>query len=168
MEASIFLFLLFCPEWLLNLQDETISYERLWGWWLTLSKNPQTFGKGKKKHLLWNLGFKNVFLFAVLEFLWCGGASLVWLRHIRNLCDLGGALESSLISNQVCLSFSSSVIHLNAQLWPEETILFISMASQICGLGQALTPQSQERQARVPQVPGDDFEDTQKEETYHH
>lgn len=65
------------------------------------------------------VGFPKIyFCCAVLGFLCCGGASLVWPRNIHILCDLGVALESSLITNRVCLSFIPSVIHLNAQLHP--------------------------------------------------
>lgn len=42
------------------------------------------------------------------------------------------------------------------------------MASQIRALGQAFTSQSQEKKVRIPQVPGDGLEDTQKEESCHH
>lgn len=123
------------------------------------------FWKCKRKYLLWNEGLKFVFVLQCWDIKVFFGASLVQLRNIWILCDLGVALESSLVTNQVCPPFSSSVTHLNTCAW-EKTSSSHSWLHKHVDLGKPLPPKPG-KAGQSPSSPWRYFEDTQIEKTYH-
>lgn len=84
-------------------------------------------------------------------------------RNIWILCDLGGVLESSLVTNQVCLPFSSSVIHLNTCAWEKTSSSHPGLHKHV----DMCLPLNPGKAAQSPSSPWRYFEDTQIEETYH-